>query len=204
MMDMSEMMQLIEDPNMPKERRKRRVPPPMPTIPQDRIAEVRTLLADLAERRCEVMATLANGHHHRGAIIATPGAWSILVTPEGRRIAVRKRAILGIDCKELLRSFGDRNSSMSDPDTLSIATAAHGEFAPRSVADATDRADSTDRMVIERLMGPGELITLWSGPLMTHGELRSLSQDLAVVVSPQGVRYVPLAGVDEVIGSNRS
>jgi hypothetical protein len=49
MMEMSEMMQWIEDPNMPKERRKRRVPPPMPTIPKDRIAEVRTLLTDLAE-----------------------------------------------------------------------------------------------------------------------------------------------------------
>ncbi len=162
------------------------------------------VLADLAERRCEVMATLANGHHHRGAIIATPGAWSILVTPEGRRIAARNRAIVGIDCKELLRSFGDRTSFVSDPDTLNTATAPHGEFAPRSAADATDRAHSTDRMVIERLVGPGELITLWSGPLMTHGELRSLSQDLAVVVSREGVRYVPLAGVDEVIGSNRS
>jgi|GEM_PF-1370957 len=168
------------------------------------------VLADLAERRCEVMATLANGHHHRGAIIATPGAWSILVTPEGRRIAVRKRAILGIDCKELLRSFGDRTSFVTDPDELHIATAAHGEFAPRSAADATDRADakdragSTDRMVIERLVGPGELVTLWSGLLMTHGELRSLSQDLAVVVGPEGARYVPLVGVDEVIGSNRS
>lgn len=39
----------IEDPHMPKERRKRNVPPPMPTKPEDRIAEVKALLSDLVE-----------------------------------------------------------------------------------------------------------------------------------------------------------
>ncbi len=162
------------------------------------------VLADLAERRCDVHVTLTNGHRHRGVIIAIHDAWSILVTAGGRRLGVRNRAILAIDCTELLRSFGDRTPFVAELHESNVTEGANPELAPRSAADAACRADSTDRMVIEWLVGSGGLLTLWSGPLLTHGELRTLSQDLAVVVSSEGVRYVPLAGVDEVIGSNRS
>lgn len=162
------------------------------------------IVADLAERGCEVTVTLTNGHRHRGAIIAIHGAWSIFVTSQGRRLGVRKRAILAIDCTDLLRSFGDRTRLVSELHEWDVAEGASAELAPRSAVDATCRTDSTDRVVIEWLVGPGGLLTVWSDQLMTHGELRSLSQDLAVVVSPEGVRYVPLVGVDEVIDSNRT
>ena len=155
------------------------------------------IVTDLAERGCDVTMTLTNGHRHRGALVAIHGAWSILVTPRGGRLAVRKRAILAIDCSELLRSFGDRILFAPELNEARVAEGANPEFTPRS-------PEADDRVVIEWLVGPGEMLTIWSGLLMTRGELRSLSQDLAVVVSPEGVRYVPLAGVDEVIGSNCS
>ncbi len=156
------------------------------------------VLADLIDRRCEVLATLANGRRHRGRVIVVSGGWSILLTSGDRPIGVRIGAILGVDCTERLRSFGDRMPQSQAPNQHSPGAPERGE--PSSFA--TTRAST--RLIIESLVDPGEQVTMWSGSLLTSGELRSLSSDLAVVVSATGIRYVPIAGVDEVIGSRLS
>ena len=158
-------------------------------------ASLEGVLADLMDRRCEVLATLSSGRRHRGRVVAVTDTWTVLATSGDRLIGVRLRSILGLDSTERLRSFGDRIPQSPAPNQESPATPVLGE--PSSLA----ATEASTRLIIESFVDPGEQVTMWSGSLMTSGELRSLSTDLAVVASPTGVRYVSLAGVDEVIGS---
>ena len=142
------------------------------------------VLDDLADLPTEVTITLISGRRHRGVIDAIHGPWSVLGTGDGHRIGIHSRAIAAIDCLDLRPAFGDRSDH--DPASGPTGTGGHG----------------TAR-IIEALVDPTRPITLWSATLMTHGELRSLSTEIAVVITGIGVRHVPLDAVEEVVGNSR-
>lgn len=143
------------------------------------------VLADLADRRCPVRVALGADRQHVGVIVDTLRSWAILDTGDDRRVAVRIRSIIAVDCEEATLPFGDRPSEN--------AAGQSGDV----VGDGTDR-------VIESLTDPAGRLTLRCGALTTAGRLRSLTPDLAVMETGGGLRYLPLDAVDEVIGSIRS
>lgn len=143
------------------------------------------VLADLADRRCPVRVSFGADRHHVGIIQHTEGAWTILDIADDRRVGVRIRSILAIDCEEIAIPFGDR--------PCGIETGRRG----------AGTGLGTDRL-IESLADPTGWLVLRCGALTTSGRLRWLTPDLAVMETGGGLRYLPLDAVDEVIGSTLS